>query len=294
MNTPTFCIVNYYNRSTFKEDFLRLIYLDDIMENYLETASPVYSITSMDSYPLNPYRMFVHYICTNAINAIGEHIPMSLLQFSELSYDERKTILLNKIKELNLSDLIIKFNEKPAHEKIFFEFNMKKENVDIGTFLFYKHLSYVSSTKSDTREYAAAELDFTIYDCFNFLQGLPSTSNILDFARDDMNEYSFDMIIATIYALYNFTDFVKYLKTKMLVVKNIQMFAEKLIFPIVTDMQLTFAPEKFMIGVLCGDKILKDTYVYDNYLKTIKEFEQCIRNKFGETYAHKDDKDKKS
>ena len=58
MNSPTFCIVNYYNRQNFEEDFLRLIYLDDIMENYLETASPVYSITSMDSYPLNPYSTF--------------------------------------------------------------------------------------------------------------------------------------------------------------------------------------------------------------------------------------------
>ena len=108
------------------------------------------------------------------------------------------------------------------------------------------------------------------------------------FAKSDKSPATLDMIFASIYALYNFTEYTKYFKTKMLAVKNIQMFCDKLIKPIVTETQLHFSPEYFVIGVLCGDTIIKEEYSYDNYLNTIKDFEKSIRDKFGEKYAKKD------
>lgn len=255
-------------------------------EDLLQIAAPVYSINSIDSYPLNPYRLLVHYIKTTAYDSI-KHYNISLQDFyKNYNYDQRKEIFDNAFR---YPDLRFEYAEKFEHDKIFFDFKFYKENIELGRFIFYTHMSYISPTKYDTKEYVAAELDFSCYNCFDFLE-LDSANNIFDYAKSDEAEASIDMILANIYAFYNFTDFVKYFKTKMLVVKNIQMFCEKLIKPIVTDIQLTFAPEQFMLGVLCGNNILKDVYSYDNYLQTVKNFEKNIRDKFGETYAPKEDK----
>lgn len=261
-------------------------------DDLLQSAIPVYSINSIDNYPLNPYRLLVHYIKTTAYETI-EHCNVSLRDFcNKLDFNQRKELIENSIKKFGYPDLSIKYLEKFEHEKIFFDFTFYKENIELGRFIFYTHVSYVSPTKYDTKEYVAAELDFSAYNCFDFLE-LDPGNNIFDYAKDDSNEAVMDMILANIYVFYNFTEFVKYFKTKMLAVKNIQMFCDKLIKPIVTDIQLTFAPDQFMIGVLCGNNILKDVYPYDNYLQTVKGFEKAIRDKYGEMYAP-DDKDKDS
>lgn len=262
------------------------------MENFsaeeLNLAAPVYSINSIDTYPLNPYRLLVYYIKTVSYNEI-EHNNISLKDFyKNYSNTKRRELIDSAIAKLNLPNLNIEYVEKPEHEKIFLEFLIKKENTEIGHFIFYTHLSYISSFRYDTDEYVAAELDFSKYNCFEFL-GIDPSNNIFDYSKDDKATPLFDMIIASIYAMYNFTEFTKYFKTKMLAVKNIQMFCDKLIKPIVTDMQLVFSPEHFMLGVLCGNTILKDSYSYDNYLQTVKEFEKSVRDKFGETYAKHDE-----
>lgn len=256
-------------------------------QEQIDLALPVYSMASIDSNPLNPYRLLVHYIKTNAYNSI-EHSNISLSDFY-YNYDNaaRRELVESTIKKFNLPNLNVQFVDKPEHEKIFLEFKFYKENIELGHFIFYTHLMYTSSSRYDTSEFAAAELDFSAYNCFEFLN-VEQANNIFDFAKSDKAPETLDIIFATIHTLYNFTEYTKYFKTKMLAVKNIQMFCDKLIKPIVTDIQLYFSPEYFMIGVLCGDTILKDEYSYDNYLNTIKSFEKIIRDKFGEKFATKD------
>ena len=93
-------------------------------QEQIDLALPVYSMASIDSNPLNPYRLLVHYIKTNAYNSI-EHSNISLSDFY-YNYDNaaRRELVESTIKKFNLPNLNVQFVDKPEHEKIFLEFKL--------------------------------------------------------------------------------------------------------------------------------------------------------------------------
>lgn len=245
-------------------------------------STPVYTIQNLSQFPLNPYREFVFFCATEIFPKLENKINLSLKEFSVLSPDEQKSIITKAVDAIPNAE--IRILDKTSHQKIFLEAELYCKEVKIGLLQFFTHMTYVSTNSSDTdEEYVACELNFSSFDGFDFLN-VQRNDNILDFSKDDNNKDSLDMLIANIMGLMDFTEFVKSYKAKSLVIKNINLFTDKLVKPYVSDIQNAFSPEHFLIGVLCGENIHKMTYPYENYLNSIKEFAKAIQDKYGDKY----------
>lgn len=255
-----------------------------MMSNDIEVAIPAYSILSLEGCNVNPYREFSFY-CKNTIYPnLSKYYNLSLKDLYAMTNKER----INFVNSLNeiMPNAKFTIDEKPPHEKIFLKFDVSIENRNIASVIFYTHYSYSSSLSvtsnpnfnyDDLESFVACELDFTMFDELSFLQ-IPKENNIFDYTKSDENSLTVDMIIANLCGLCNFIDFIKILKTKILTVKNINMFTEKLIKPYVSDLTILFSPDSFIIGVICNNNIYKKEYSYNNYLTSINKFSEFIKN----------------
>lgn len=250
-------------------------------------STPVYSIESISQFPMNPYRLFVFHCANTIYPSIENKLNMSLKDFSKLERHNQEAIIMNAFR--HLPDVEIKFSEKPPHVRVFLEFEVKNRGSHICLVQFFTHLTYIagnnensSNEQSDT-EYVACEVNFTEFDGFDFTD-VSRRGNVIDFAKSDSDNEVMDMFIAHILGLIDFTEFVKVYKAKLLVIKNINLFCDKLIAPYVSDIQTAFSPDQFIIGAICGDNIHKMTYSYDNYLESVKTFSNAIKTKYGEKY----------
>lgn len=264
-------------------------------KNVIKTASPVFTLTNIETMPTNPYREFAHFAAYNVLPSFENYHMLSLKQFSQLSLDEQKAII--KEAEAFGPNVEVKFAETPSHKRIFLEVTYSQNNITLCTLKFYSHLSYTTpetdSTKSDELHYAT-EIDFTMNNFLDFLQ-ISNYDNFFDFSKDDSNTLCVDMILAFLKTFANSTEFLKAYKAKSLVTKNIQLFADKLVRPYVVDMNIIYTPEHFLIGAVCGTDIIKQSYDYDNYLEYIKQFAANIRSKYGDKYKiEKEEAEKKS
>lgn len=249
----------------------------------IKTASPVYTMTNIETMPTNPYREFAHYAAYSVLPTLEKTVNLSLKAFGQLSLDKMKEI----INEANnfAEGARVEYKSEPSHKRIFLEGSYFLNDIELCTFKFYNHLSYTSpetDSKNDELHYAV-EVDFTMNNFLDFLQ-VSSFDNFFDFSKDDSNTLTVDMFMAFLKTFANSTDFIKVFKAKSLVTKNIQLFADKLVRPYVVDMNIIYTPEHFLIGAVCGTDIIKQSYDYDNYLEYIKQFAANIRAKYGDKY----------
>lgn len=251
-------------------------------EENIKSAMPVYTLTNIEVMPVNPYREFSHYAAYTVYPTIEDKVNLSFKDFFNLSQEERIAII--KRAENFAKNCRVEILEKTSHKRIFLEGNYYIDNTLLCNFKFYSHLAYTApeNEQSDTEHYAV-EIDFTKNDFLNFLN-VNNSDNFFDFSKDDSNTMSVDMFLAFLKNFANSTDFIKVFKAKSLVNKNIQLFADKLVRPYVVDMNIIFTPEHFLIGVVCGNDIVKEAYTFDNYLEDIKSFAANIRAKYGDKY----------
>lgn len=259
----------------------------NIDKNVIKTASPVYTLTNIEVMPVNPYREFAHYAAYTVLPTLEDKFhKLSLKAFGQLTTDEQKAII-NEAATF-APGVEVKFVETPSHKRIFLEGTYELNGNTLCGFKFYTHLSYTSpeveASNSDETHYAV-ELDFTMNDFLNFLQ-VSTFDNFFDFSKDDKNDLSIDMFLAFLKTFANSTEFIKVFKTKSLITKNIQLFADKLVKPYVVDMNIIYTPEHFLIGAVCGTDIVKQSYDYTDYLESIKQFAAGIRAKYGDKYKN--------
>ena len=258
-----------------------------------KTSTPIYSIENISQFPMNPYRLFVFHCADTIYPSIENKLNMSLKDFYKLERHNQEAIIMKSF--CHLPDVEIKISETPSHTRIFLEFEVRYRGSHICLVQFFTHLTYIagytSSEQSDT-EYVACEVNFTEFDGFDFTN-VARRGNVIDFAKSDTDKEVMDMFVAHILGLIDFTEFVKVYKAKSLVIKNINLFCDKLITPYVSDIQTAFSPDQFIIGVICGDNIHKMTYPYENYLESVKTFSNAIKEKYGEKYKiEKEEKEK--
>ena len=254
------------------------------MENKdLTKAIPIYTVVNVAKFPLNPYREFVHYCVNNTYPLFAGTNSISLAEVKKLS-EEKKEKLLKAVTE-KYPDITFKMYEKTSHPRIFMEFDVFNKGSNRCNVKIYTHQYYSDSSSGSDKEYIAAEVDFTENEELDFLN-INREFNVLDFTRDHegTDKNTFDMILAHIYGLCNFTDFLKHFKTKTLTVKNIDMFSKKMIEPYVQDMAILYSADEFSIGTICGEDINKDVFPYDNYLNSVKQYAEEIKAKYGDKY----------
>lgn len=253
-------------------------------KSVIKTASPVYTLTNIETMPTNPYREFAHHAAYTVLPSLEKYHNLSLSKFGKLTSDEQKAII--KEAEGFAPGVEVKFAENPSHKRIYLEGNLLQNNVVLCCFKFYTHLAYTApegSTPNNDELHYAVELDFTMNNFLDFLQ-ISNYDNFFDFSKDDKNDLTVDMFMAFLKTFANSTDFIKVFKAKSLVTKNIQLFADKLVRPYVVDMNIIYTPEHFLIGAVCGTDIIKNSYDYDNYLESVKQFAASIRAKYGDKY----------
>ena len=252
------------------------------MENKdLSKAIPIYTVVNVAKFPLNPYREFVHYCVDHNFPLFDGMTGLSLADLKNLSQKNRVKILGSVTEKYPA--IVFNIFEQTSHPRIFLETDVLNNGTKVCNVKFYTHQYYSDSSTKDNTEYIAAEIDFTNNEELDFLN-INREFNVLDFTRDGDDKNTVDMILAHIYGLCNFTDFLKHFKTKTLTVKNIDMFAKKMIEPYVQDMAILYSAKEFSIGTICGDEINKDTFTYDNYLQSVKQYAAEIIAKYGEKY----------
>ena len=247
----------------------------------IATAVPIYTIVNLVTIPLNPYREFVNYCVNHTYPKVEHTFDLSLDEFFE-SPQETKIMFKNKIAEL-VPNMTVYLDEKTSHPKIFLEGGIKNGEELVCEFKFYTHLDYISTKKISDDSHAACEIDFTANTGLDFLN-ISKSDHILDFNLSYDNKNTIDMILAHLYGLANFTDFIKHFKTKSLIVKNIEMFSKKMIAPYVQDMSVIYGTDEFIIGTLCDDDINKESFPYDGYLNSVKAYAEKIKEMYGEKY----------
>ena len=71
------------------------------------------------------------------------------------------------------------------------------------------------------------------------------------------------------------------------------MFVDKLIGPYVSDYQVIYTPEYFIVAVLYGSVMHKLEFSYNDYLNSIKDMAEKIKARYGEKYKTAKDSKKK-
>jgi hypothetical protein len=258
-----------------------------------KTSTPVYSIENLSLFPMNPYRLFVYHCAGTLFPAMEDKLNMSLAEFFKMSEIEREHLIEKTLSKFAGVEVI--FAEKTSHARVFLEAEIKSKGSHICKLQFFTHMTYLAgnSREESDVEFVACEINFNEFDGFDFT-GVSRGGNVIDFAKSDSDPEVMDMIFAHIYGLVDFTEYVKVYKAKSLIIKNINLFCDKLITPYVSDIQTAFSPESFIIGAICGETIHKMTYKYEDYLTSVKSFSEGIKQMYGEKYKiEKEEKEAK-
>lgn len=264
------------------------------MKNVLLTtkSAPVYSVLAFSNFPINPYREFVFYTVTSVFPTLENKCNMSMREFYEIGDNLKQETFFKELCEKNIPEIKVDFLKKTLHRKIFLEANLSYKGESLGVIEFFTHVTYLGNPKeyndaNDDLEYIACAYNFIDFSKFQTLMNNDMTyqnDNVIDFCKDENDNDTIDMIIAHIKCLANFVDFVKYYKTRSITANNINIFTDKIIGPYVSDYKVVFTPESFIINVLCGSVMHKLEFSYDNYLSSIKEMGEKIKEKYGEKY----------
>ncbi len=257
----------------------------------LATAIPIYTVVNINTVPLNPYREFVNYYVQHTYPIVEHSLDVSLDEFCK-NFKELKDKFLGKLSEF-MPNMTFDIKKETSHPRIFLEGTMMNGSNLVCTFIFYTHLNYINTKMVSEDEIASCEIDFTTNTELDFLN-ISKTDHIFDFNRDSNNTNTLDMIIAHLYGLANFTEFIKHFKTKSLVVKNIEMFSKKLIAPYVQDISIMYGTDEFIIGTLCGEDINKESFTYDNYLTSVKKYAETIKSIYGDKFFVENQENEKS
>lgn len=244
-----------------------------------DKAIPIYSVESITSFPLNPYKEFILY-CVN--KNLPFDFSMSLQDMYD-SIDESDTYISKMNTAFKNIKLIIK--KSFIRDSTFYYVEILYKGKKVGTMSYdtFNILDNSDNIKSTNREMTMSFKDF---DGFDFIE-LPRDDNVFTFIKDDQNKDVCTTVFAILIGLDDILDFIRVYKAKMLKVKNIGMFVDKMIKPHTTNVQVVYLSNVFTIVVLCGIHILKYTCEYDNYLKFIKECEEDILVKYNDIYATK-------
>lgn len=254
--------------------------MDDILKS---RATPVYSLENIAEFPLNPYREFVRYCATVCMDSLPYKFNMSLDDF----YKSAKTDQIKCTDKINgcLKNVKLIPNIAKRLQSEFFQVSINLNNIVIGSISF-KTLDIVDNTRDVSATQHCANFRFDDFDGFDFT-GVPRDDNVFSFIKDDKDVDVIDMIFAHLYGIDTFLDFVRMYKALSLKQKNISIFTDKLVMPIVTSMQVVYMSETFTIVTLCGANLDKYTYGYDNYMKSIQSCRDNILERFGTNYAAK-------
>ena len=260
--------------------------------------TPNCNICSSEQFPVQPYREFVYFASENFFEKMADKTNLSLKDlykfYAEDTADDdkvRKHNAAEKIAKLiveRIPGITYEISDEIIHQRIFSTFDIKKNNTVLCNLTFYNHMSFISPSKLGDRLWTACQFDFSMFDGFDFLE-LERDNNLLDFAKSDSDTETFDTIISCVAALANFTDYIKMYKAKKIMANNIISFIEKLVAGYVTDVQVLFGVHEFVIAALCGAEIVKNKYTYDNYLASIRDFADFIKNKYGDQFVKKED-----
>lgn len=255
------------------------------MTNVLSKRSvPVYTLKSLLTCTLNPFREFTYYCVTKCFDNLPFKLNLSLTDMHNMSASERETYINKMSSALENIDLnVVEANDSNVFLKV--EVLLKSTRIGTMNFVTYK----ASDEKTETASsHLAMTFEFSQFDGFDFLD-MSRDDNILNFVKDDTDKETVDMIFAHLAGLNDFIEFVRVYKAKSLMTKNIDTFTDKFVKPYVTIVQTAFLSDEFMIACACGEQIFKKSYPYDNYLKSVKEFGKMITDKFGDKYAKKEE-----
>lgn len=242
------------------------------LENIIKSSGPVYSLINIEQNPVNPYRELMYYCISTVYSNMENKLNLSFLDFAELPVEKQKQIL--SIPESYCDGVTVSF-ESSIHKKVLYKCIYKKDNTILCELMFYSYTDYVKD-----KDAYAVEIKFVDNPIFDFLD-INRDNNYFDFVKDETTTANIDIVLSFIKVFANDIDFLGVFKAKALVTKNIKMFADKLIKPYVTDMNILFAPNYFIIGAIHGINIIKKEYSYDNYFNSIKEFAADIKERYG-------------
>lgn len=270
--------------------YKRIMNSNDVLNS---KSTPVYSLENIMEFPLNPYREFVKYCSTVCFDSILNKLDMSLLDFYNVceKNDGSVKLVVNSMNRI-LKNVKVSIDERIVKKDgVFCTFTISLNRDKIGMVNF-KTLDVMnddgSEEFSEMLPLTDATFVFTDFDGFDFT-GLPVCDNVLLFIKDDKDKDVMDMILAHLIGIDNFLDFVRVYKALVLKQKNIEMFADKLIAPLVSSMQVVYMSDEFTIITLCGANLDKYTYPYDNYMKSIQLCKDNILASYGTKYQHKAD-----
>jgi len=259
----------------------RLFNMDDILRR---KDTPVYSIENIAQFPLNPYREFVRYCITHCFDLLPYKFNMSIEDFYECD-NEQRTAYTDKINS-SLKNIKLIPKNTGLRPSVFFQISVDLNNSNIGNISF-KTLDIVNAQSDAVSTQHSADFVFREFDGFDFTE-VPREDNILSFIKDDKNCNTLDMIFAHLYGIDNFLDFVRSYKALSIKQKNIEMFTDKIIAPLVTSMQVVYMSDTFTIVTLCGANLDKYTYTYDNYMKSVQSCKDNILERYGTNYQTTD------
>lgn len=257
--------------------------------------TPNVQILSVIKYPVQPYREFMYFCSEKFYDSMENKTGLSLKDLydqvnANSSTEDKKTAVAK------IADMIVErcpglswdYSTEYQNSRIFIDVDLNYNGSKICNLKFYTHMSFISPEKMGDRVWAACQFDFTPFDGFDFLE-LDRDNNIFDFCKDDECKETFDMVIACVQGLINFTDFIKEYKVKKITANNIQQFIQKIIVKQVDDVQVLFGIHEFVISAVCGEDIVKNKYDYDNYLASVRDFSDYIKNTYGDKFAHKEE-----
>lgn len=256
-----------------------------IEKEQIKKVLPVYSLTNIEEIPNNPYREFAYYAGYTVYPEMENTVNISFSNFANLPHNEQEQVL--RLPETIVPGTTAVF-KTPSHEKIMFDCEYSFNGTYLCNIKFYSYYAF-----SGDGENYAVELNFQENPIFDFLGIDKTENNFFDFIADDENPAGMDMVFAFVKTFANSVDFLKTYKAKTIITKNIKLFAEKLVKPLVSDMSILFTPNYFIIGVIHGIDIIKGKYEYENYLNSIKEFAEDLKKTYGDISPVDNDSEKK-
>lgn len=256
--------------------------------------TPACQQLSFIKYPVQPFTEFVYFCSNNFYDKIEDKTGLSIKDIYNAviskSGKEKDAVIAN------FADMITarcpgttwkytqEFENNTCNQRIFVDLDIFFKGSTLCNIKLYTHMSFITPAKLGDRVYAACQFDFSTFDGFDFLE-LDRDTNIFDFSKDDECKETFDMIIACVQGLTHFTDFIKEYKVKTITVGNIQNFIDRLIAPIVNDVQALCTPYEFVIVAKCGEEFIKKKYSYEDYLNSVRDFANYIKEKYGERFT---------
>lgn len=250
---------------------------------------PVASLEAIEKFPLNPYTEFLLYCANSVLPTMEDKYQMSIRDFEAVAknFDTDDSFLKEMAKKVPGLDLKLGGKDIVSDRQncvCKFEVYINGRVVGVCHLFRYIPVSDLVNLPENRNGVATMEFRFIDFEGFDFVE-LPRQDNIFSFCKDENDKGTIDMLLAIFKAMVNFLDYIRAYKAKVLVSKNIKTFAAKFVGPYVSDYFIEFLSDGCHIAVICGENIHKTAFGYDDYLKSIKEFGNTLKEKYGTKYG---------